>query len=168
MPYQVVDQYRTTADSQGFPYEPREIIGLQVMREEVTTNQVVLAIAKGKSESVGHQRSTDVDMKSEVSSYAVQQSNVEPDAALRETLGYNSRNVTRPGGHFQERKVPSAAFMSHPLDQRMRCRDSAEPAIHAAQIAECDIDFRRRPSVGIQQLRCIDPFHADAVFGKPF
>ena len=142
MPNQVVDQHRTTADSQGFPYEPCEIIGLQMMCKQVATNQVVLAVAKGKCKSVGHHNSTIViDMRSEVRSYAVQQSNVQPDAAPRETLGYDSRNVTRPGGNFQERELPGASFMSHPLDQRPRGCNSAEPAVHTAQIVECDIDF---------------------------
>ncbi len=103
MPNQVVDQDRTTADSQGFPYESCEIIGLQVMCEQITANQVVLTVAEGKSKSVCYHHSTIViDMRSKVSSYAVQQSNVKPDAAVRETLGYKSRNVTRPGGNFQE------------------------------------------------------------------
>jgi len=53
MPYQIVDEYRTTAYTQRLAAKARQLGRLEVMCEQAATHQVETPVGEGKRERIG-------------------------------------------------------------------------------------------------------------------
>src|SRR5580658_10116350 len=62
--------------------------------------------------------------------------------------------------------MPQPGYARNLLNQLLRGRHSAKPAVHAANIAQRGLNILRRTRVGIEKLGCVEALHRGTGIGQ--
>ena len=95
---QVVDNYRDAAGAQCFFGELLQVLGGEMMSKEAAADQVKAAVPERQGQRVGHDR---IFRISEMRQGAIEQCDLQVDAAAAQAGADSFGNFTGAGGYFQ-------------------------------------------------------------------
>src|SRR5580693_8349614 len=81
---------------------------------------------------------------------AIQQRDLERDAASRQICAHKMRDFARAGGDFQQRKMPQPGHLGNLLNQLLRGGYSAKPPVDEGDILQRGLNIPRRARARVE------------------
>ena len=130
---QIIDQDGAAADAQRLARKARQIGGLQMMREQASTDQIETAFRKGKRQRV---RDHGTIFPQQVRAQTIEVSYLQRDSFARQLLRRESRHFAQSSRYFEYGEMSVSRCRGDALDQSARGGNPAEPAVDAADIPQ--------------------------------
>jgi len=160
---QIIDQHCNPADSQSSVDKLNHLLRRKMVGEQVAAQQIETCSSKGKSESIAGDCAVSI---AQMRRGTIEQCDLQVQPAMLEPLARSLRDVSRPGGNFQQRQEGLVDFACHALNHILGRGDASEPAIDPPQIAERSSDLGGRAGVRVEQFGCGNALHGKVVVSR--